>query len=223
MVRLYRDRREAGRELATRLTVYAHRQDVLVLALPRGGVPVGYEVAKALSTPLDVFVVRKLGVPGHEELAMGAIATGGICVVNEEVVHMLHIPTEVINAVAAKEQRELERREHLYRDDLSPPDVNGCIVILVDDGLATGSTMCAAAEALRQQHPARIVVAVPVAAPSTCDEFSTEVDEIVCVQTPEPFYGVGYWYEDFSQTSDQEVHDLLAQAEQEKPVAARKH
>ena len=136
---------------------------------------------------------------------------------------MLHIPREVIDAVAAKEQRELERREHLYRDDLPPPDVNGCIVILMDDGLATGSTMRAAVEALRQQHPVRIVVAVPVAAPSTCEELSTEVDEIVCAQTPEPFYGVGYWYEDFSQTSDQEVHDLLAQAEQEKPVAARKH
>ena len=223
MVRLYRDRREAGRELATRLTAYAHRQNVLVLALPRGGVPVGYEVANALSAPLDVFVVRKLGVPGHEELAMGAIATGGICVVNEEVVQMLHIPREVIDAVAAKEQRELERREHLYRDDLPPPDVNGCIVILVDDGLATGSTMLAAVEALRQQHPARLVVAVPVAAPSTCEEFRAEVDEIVCAQTPEPFFGVGYWYEDFSQTSDEEVHDLLSRAEQEKPVAARKH
>jgi putative phosphoribosyl transferase len=135
---------------------------------------------------------------------------------------MLHIPREVIDAVAAREQRELERREHLYRDDLPPPDVNGYIVILVDDGLATGSTMRAAAEALRQQHPARVVVAVPVSAPSTCEEFNTEVDEIVCAQTPEPFYGVGYWYEDFSQTSDQEVHDLLAQAEQENPVAARK-
>ena len=223
MVRLYRDRMEAGRELAARLTAYAHRQDVLVFALPRGGVPIGYEVAKALQAPLDVFVVRKLGVPGHEELAMGAIATGGICVVNEEVVHMLHIPKEVIDAVAAKERRELERREHLYRDDRPPPDVNGCIVILVDDGLATGSTMRAAAEALRQQHPARIVVAVPVAAPSTCDEFSTEVDEVICSETPEPFYGVGYWYEDFSQTSDQEVHDLLAQAEQEKPITAHEH
>ena len=154
---------------------------------------------------------------------MGAIATGGICVINEEVVHMLHIPKEVIDAVAAKEQRELERRERLYRDDRLPPDVNGCIVILVDDGLATGSTMRAAAEALRQQHPARLVVAVPVAAPSTCEEFRAEVDEIVCAQTPEPFYGVGYWYQDFSQISDEEVHDLLARAEQEKPVAARKH
>ena len=223
MVKIYRDRYEAGRELATKLIAYAHRQDVLVLALPRGGVPVGYEVAKALLAPLDVFVVRKLGVPGHEELAMGAIATGGICVINEEVVRMLHIPERVIDAVVAKEQRELERRERLYRDDRPPPDVNGCIVILVDDGLATGSTMLAAVEALRQQHPARLVVAVPVAAPSTCEEFRAEVDEIVCAQTPEPFFGVGYWYEDFSQTSDEEVHDLLSRAEQEKPVAARKH
>src|SRR5438128_9900531 len=173
MAMLYRDRYAAGNMLATKLTAYAHRQDVLVLALPRGGVPVGYEVAKALQAPLDVFVVRKLGVPGHEELAMGAIATGGICVINEEVVRMLHIPERVIDAVAAKEQRELERRERLYRDDRLPPDVNGCIVILVDDGLATGSTMRAAAEALRQQHPARLVVAVPVAAPSACEELST--------------------------------------------------
>ena len=222
MVKLYRNRREAGRELAMMLRVYARHQNVLVLALPRGGVPVGYEVAKVLSAPLDVFVVRKLGVPGHEELAMGAIATGGICVVNEEVVAMLHIPREVIDAVTAKEQQELERREHLYRDGLPPPDVNGYVIILVDDGLATGSTMRAAAEALRQKHPARIVVAVPVSAPSTCEEFSTEVDEIVCAQRPEPFYGVGYWYEDFSQTSDSEVHDLLAQAEQENPVVSRK-
>src|SRR5436309_10333510 len=218
----FRDRRDAGRALAGKLTAYAGRGDVVVLALPRGGVPVAYEVAHALRAPLDVFVVRKLGVPGHEELAMGAIATGGICVINEEVVRMLRIPEKVIDAVVAKEQRELERRERLYRDDRPPPDVNGCIVILVDDGLATGSTMLAAVEALRQQHPARLVVAVPVAAPSTCEEFSTEVDEVVCIQTPEPFYGVGYWYEDFSQISDEEVHNLLSQAEQEKPVAARK-
>ncbi len=223
MVKIYRDRYEAGRELATKLTAYAHRQDVLVLALPRGGVPVGYEVAKALQAPLDVFAVRKLGVPGHEELAMGALATGGIGVINEEVVRMLHIPKEVIDAVAAKEQRELERRERLYRDDRPLPAMNGYTVILVDDGLATGSTMLAAVEALRQQHPARLVVAVPVAAPSTCEEFGAEVDEVICAQTPAPFYGVGYWYEDFSQLSDEEVHDLLSQAEQEKPVAARKY
>ena len=219
---LYRDRIEAGRLLATKLTAYAHRPDVLVLALPRGGVPVAYEVAKALQAPLDVFVVRKLGVPGREELAMGAIATGGIRVINEEVVRMLRIPDSVIDAVAAQEQRELERRERLYRDDRPPPDVSVRTVILVDDGLATGSTMRAAIEALRRQHPARIVVAVPVAAPSTCDEFRAEVDDIICARTPEPFYGVGYWYEDFSQTTDNEVHDLLAQVESERPVAARK-
>jgi putative phosphoribosyl transferase len=222
MMRLYRDRIEAGQVLATRLMKYADRPDVIVLALPRGGVPVAFEVAKALHAPLDVFVVRKLGVPGHEELAMGAIATGDVRVINLEVVRMLNIPDAVIDAVAAREQQELLRREQLYRDDRPPPDVTGRIVILVDDGLATGSTMRAAVTALGQQHPARIVVAVPVAAPSTCEEFEAEVDEIVCGQTPEPFYGVGYWYEDFSQTSDKEVHDLLAQAEQEWPVASRK-
>ncbi len=219
---LYQDRSEAGRLLATKLTAYAYRRDVLVLALPRGGVPVAYEVAKALHAPLDVFVVRKLGVPGHEELAMGAIATGDVCVLNKQVVQMLHISDSVIDAVATEEQRELERREHLYRDNRPPPDVHDCIVILVDDGLATGATMRAAVAALRQQHPARIVVAVPVAAPSTCEEFSAEVDEIICAQTPTPFFGVGYWYVDFSQTTDKEVYDLLARSEQERPVATRK-
>lgn len=219
---LYQDRSEAGRLLATKLTAYAHRRDVLVLALPRGGVPVAYEVAKALHAPLDVFVVRKLGVPGHEELAMGAIATGDVCVLNEQVVQMLHIPDSIIDAVATEERRELERREHLYRDNRPPPDVHDRIVILVDDGLATGATMRAAVAALRQQHPARIVVAVPVAAPSTCEELSTEVDEIICAQTPTPFFGVGYWYMDFSQTTDKEVYDLLARSEQERPVTARK-
>lgn len=222
MISVYRDRMEAGQVLATKLQQYAHRKDVLVLALPRGGVPVGYEVAKALHAPLDVFVVRKLGVPGHEELAMGAIATGGVRVINQEVVQMLHIPERVIDAVTAQEQQELERREHLYRDGRPAPNVNGCTIILVDDGLATGSTMRAAIEALRQQHPAHIVVAVPVAAPSTCAELGAEVNEIVCANTPEPFYGVGYWYQDFSQTSDEEVHDLLAEAERENPVANRK-
>jgi putative phosphoribosyl transferase len=222
MERLYQDRFEAGQRLATKLMAYADRQDVLVLGLPRGGVPVAYEVAKALHAPLDVFIVRKLGVPGREELAMGAIATGGIRVINESVVRMLHIPERIIDEVTAKEQQELERRERLYRDDRPPPDVHDCTVILIDDGLATGSTMRAAIAALRLQQPAHIVVAVPVSAPSTCEELGREVDEIVCAQTPEPFYGVGLWYEDFSQTTDEEVHDLLAQAEQEKPVAARK-
>jgi len=222
MEQLYRDRFEAGQRLVTKLIAYADRQDVLVLGLPRGGVPVAYEVAKALHVPLDVFIVRKLGVPGREELAMGAIATGGIRVINESVVQMLRIPKHIIDAVAAREQQELERREHLYRDDRPPPDVHDCTAILIDDGLATGSTMRAAIAALRLQHPARIVVAVPVAALPTCEELGTEVDEIVCAQTPEPFYGVGLWYENFSQTTDEEVHDLLAQSEQEKPVAARR-
>ncbi len=219
---IYQNRKEAGQVLATKLAAYANRQDVLVLGLPRGGVPVAYEVAQALHAPLDVFVVRKLGVPGHEELAMGAIATGDIRVLNEDVVRMLRIPESVINAVVAREQQELERREQLYRDDRPLPDVSGRTIILIDDGLATGATMRAAVKALRQEHPARIVVAVPVAAPTTCQEFTTEVDEIVCAATPEPFYGVGYWYEDFSQTSDKEVHDLLAQAEQERPIPTRK-
>lgn len=209
---IYRDRIEAGKRLAAELQEYANRADVLVLALPRGGVPVAFEVAEALHAPLDVFLVRKLGVPGHEELAMGAIATGGVRVINEDVVQYLNIPDEVIETVAIDEQRELERRERAYRDGRAAPDVQRRIVILVDDGLATGSTMRAAAIALRQQQPASIVVAVPVASSQTCDEFRAEVDDIVCAVTPEPFRGVGQWYEDFSQTTDEEVHDLLARA-----------
>ena len=212
---IFRDRRDAGRQLAARLTRYADRTDVLVLALPRGGVPVAYEVAKALKAPLDVFLVRKLGVPGHEELAMGAIASGGVRVLNEDLVDYLRIPDEVIDAVAAVEQRELERRERAYRDDRPPPDVKDRIVILVDDGLATGSTMRAAAAALRLQKPRRIVVAVPVSSAETCEELRSEVDEIVCAVTPEHFQGVGLWYEDFSQTSDEEVRELLKRATQQ--------
>ena len=212
MTRLFRNRADAGRQLATHLTSYAGRTDVLVLALPRGGVPVAFEVSEALSVALDVFLVRKLGVPGHEELAMGAIATGGIRVLNEDVVQGLRISDEVIDAVAAREQAELERRERLYRDDRPTPDVRGRTCILVDDGLATGSTMRAAIAALRQQQPARIVVAVPVAAPSTCAEFRVEVDEAVCALMPEPFYAVGLWYEDFSATTDDEICDLLQRA-----------
>ena len=201
---IYRDRIEAGKRLAEKLTEYANRADVLVLALPRGGVPVAFEVARALHAPLDIFLVRKLGVPGHPELAMGAIATGGVRVLN-----YLDVPGEVIDAVAASEQRELERRERLYRGTRPAPDVKGETVILVDDGLATGSTMRAAAAALRQQQPARIVVAVPVSAVQTCDEYRMGVDEIVCAMTPEPFHAVGLWYKDFSQTTDEEVRHLL--------------
>lgn len=207
---LFRDRTDAGRRLAEELSDYAGRQDLIVLALPRGGLPVAYEVAQALGAPLDIFLVRKLGVPGHEELAMGAIATGGVRVVNESVVNYLRIPGEAIDAVAADEQRELERRERAYRNDRPPSDVRGKTVILVDDGLATGSTMRAAAAALRKQGPASIVVAVPVSSSETCDEFRSEVDDIVCAVTPRPFGGVGMWYEDFSQTTDEEVRELLA-------------
>jgi predicted phosphoribosyltransferase len=208
----FRDRSDAGRQLAAHLTAYARRTDVLVLALPRGGVPVGFEVAQALGVPLDVFLVRKLGVPGHEELAMGAVASGGLRVLNRDVVEQLHIPDQAIDAVAGQQQRELERRERAYRDDRPAPEVRDKTVILVDDGLATGSTMRAAAAALRQQQPARVVVGVPAAAPQTCDELRQEMDEVVCAITPEPFYAVGLWYEDFSQTTDQEVRDLLARA-----------
>ncbi len=194
------------------MTKYANRDDVLVLALPRGGVPVAFEVAHALRAPLDVFIVRKLGVPGQDELAMGAIATGGVRVLNEDVVGALGLSAKVIDAVAAREEKELERRERIYRGARTPPEVRERTIILVDDGLATGSTMRAAVAALRKQGPARIVVAVPVAAPETCEEFKSEVDETVCAATPRMFNGVGRWYEDFSQTSDGEVHELLAQA-----------
>src|SRR5437762_959317 len=219
---IYRDRIHAGKHLASQLAHYANRDDVLVLALPRGGVPVAFEVAKALRAPLDIFLVRKLGVPGHEELAMGAIATGGVRVLNEDLVEHLLIPPGVIDSVAADELRELERREHAYRGNRPEPEVRGKTVILVDDGLATGSTMRAAAAALRQQSPARIVVAVPVSASQTCDEYRMGVDEIVCAITPEPFYGVGQWYNDFSQTTDEEVRDLLKQS-RDKYAAVQTH
>ncbi len=209
---LFENRADAGQRLARELIHYAHRSDVLVLALPRGGVPVAFEVAKALNVPLDIFVVRKLGVPGQRELAMGAIATGGVSVLNREVVQGLQIPPGVIDRVATKELEELKRREYLYRGQRSPPDVWGQTVILVDDGLATGATMRAAVAALHEQGPARIVVAVPIAARATCVELEEEVDEIICAITPEPFYSVGLWYEDFAETSDEEVHDLLREA-----------
>ena len=210
---IFRDRTDAGQRLAAELQKYANRPDVMVLALPRGGVPVAYEVAEELRAPLDVFLVRKLGVPGHEELAMGAIAMGGVRVLNTDVVNYLNIPDEVIDAVAAEEQIELSRREKLYRGERPVPNVRGQTVILVDDGLATGSSMRAATDALRKQEPARIIVAVPVSAPQTCEELQMQVDEIVCVMTPEPFYGVGLWYEDFSQTTDDEVRELLGRSE----------
>lgn len=209
---LFRDRSEAGQRLAEKLTAYANRGDVLVLALPRGGVPVAYEVARSLRAPLDVFLVRKLGVPGREELAMGAIASGGIRVLNKSIVNALGVAPEEIEAVARQEQQELERRQQAYRDDRPPLHLRDQTVILIDDGLATGSTMRAAVAALRQHGPARIVVAVPVAAPATCAEFESLADEIVCVETPEPFRAVGLWYDDFSQTSDTEVYELLAHA-----------
>jgi predicted phosphoribosyltransferase len=217
----FRDRTEAGQLLAGRLSAYAGRSEVLVLALPRGGVPVAYQVARALGVPLDVFVVRKLGVPGHQELAMGAIASGGVCVLNEDVVDALRIPRRVIDAVAEHELRELSRRERTYRGDRPAPEVRGRTVLLVDDGLATGSTMRAAVAALRRLGPARIVVAVPTAAPSTCEEFRHEADECVCDITPDPFYAVGLWYEDFSQTSDDEVRDLLERSVVETSAAVR--
>jgi predicted phosphoribosyltransferase len=207
---LFRDRRAAGQLLATKLMRYAERTDVAVLALPRGGVPVGYEVAHALGAPLEVFVVRKLGLPGHEELAMGAVATGGVRVLNEDIVRSLGIPDHVIEAVAAREREELARRERAYRGDRPPLDMRGRTAILVDDGLATGATMQAAVRALRLQQPARIVVAVPTAAPETCDTLRPTVDDVVCAVTPEPFYAVGVWYADFSQTTDDEVRELLA-------------
>jgi predicted phosphoribosyltransferase len=209
---LFQDRFDAGQVLASMLGAFANRSDTVVLALPRGGVPVGFEVAKALNVPLDVFVVRKLGVPGHEELAMGAIASGGIRVLNEDVVRTLNIPDEVIDAVAAEEERELERRERDYRDGRPPVEAQGRTVILVDDGLATGSSMRVAVLALKRKRPAKIVVAVPLAAPTTCAEFESKVDEIICAVTPEPFRSVGQWYGDFSQTSDEEVRDLLRRA-----------
>jgi putative phosphoribosyl transferase len=209
------DRAEAGQLLATKLAAYANRPDVLVLALPRGGVPVAFEVAGVLHAPLDVIIVRKLGVPGEEELAMGAIASGGVRVLNDDVVQMLAIPEEVVNKVAAHEQHEVERREHLYRGDRPASDIHDRIVILVDDGIATGATMRAAVAAVRQQQPARIVIAVPVAAAATCEEFAAVVDELVCILRPENFFAVGIWYESFSQTTDEEVRDLLQQARHE--------
>ncbi|PYM05369.1 MAG: phosphoribosyl transferase [Verrucomicrobia bacterium] len=209
---MFQDRTDAGRQLAEELLSYAGRDDVIVLALPRGGVPVAIEVAQRLGVPLDVFVVRKLGVPGHEELAMGAIASGGIRVLNEDVLYVLPDAQSIVEMVTAIEREELKRRERDYRGDRPAPEVRGRTVILVDDGLATGATMRAAAAALRQQGAAKIIVAVPVGAPSSCHEIRSAADEVVCLQTPGSFMGVGQYYEDFSQTTDEEVRELLAAA-----------
>jgi putative phosphoribosyl transferase len=214
------NRTEAGQILAENLSNYGNREDVVVLALPRGGVPVAAEVARRLNVQLDVFVVRKLGLPGHPELAMGAIASGGVRVFNSEVVNALRIPDEVIDAVSAEELIELQRREKAYRAGLPPLDVEGKIVIVVDDGVATGSTMLAAVSALRQVNAACIVVAAPVIAASTYYELRRAADEVAAVIMPENFYAVGQWYENFSQTSDEEVRDLLAQAARYHPVEA---
>lgn len=208
----YKDRREAGVDLAGHLRQFTDRRDVVVLALPRGGVPVAYEVARALHAPLDVFLVRKLGVPGHRELAMGAIASGDVRVLNDEVVRWYGIPERVIDDVAREEQAELERRERAYREGRSPVDISGRVVVLVDDGLATGSSMKAAVRAVRARTPSRIVVAVPVGAPETCRALASIADEVICARTPEYFAAVGQWYLDFSETTDDEVRDLLSES-----------
>jgi predicted phosphoribosyltransferase len=217
----FENRVDAGRRLALELREYSDRPDVVVLALPRGGVPVGFEVASALRAHLDVFLVRKLGAPGCEELAMGAIASGGVIVLNDDVIGSVRIDQATVDEAVAREGRELQRREREYRGDRPPLAVAGKVVILVDDGIATGSTMRAAIAALRRLSPARIVVAAPTASASTCDELREEADECVAVTTPEPFHAVGLWYEDFSQTSDQEVCDLLDRSESQTPVATR--
>lgn len=210
----YVDRKHAGLVLADLLQNYTNRPDVIVLALPRGGVPVAYEIAMKLSLMLDVFIVRKLGVPGHEELAMGAISSGGVTVLNDEIVHSLHINQASIDAVKQSEQQELIRREHLYRGNRAFPNVTGKTIILVDDGIATGSTMKAAIAALQQKTPLEIIVAVPVAARETCDEMTTLVKKIVCPLQPIDFYAVGLWYESFPQTADEEVIELLEKSKQ---------
>lgn len=208
----YEDRRHAGQVLAEALKHYKGRSHLEILALPRGGVPVGYEVARALGAPLEVFIVRKLGVPGYEELAMGAIASGGAQVLSRPLILRLGIPEKAIASAIAREREELARRERVYRGERAPLQLQGKTVILVDDGLATGSTMRAAAAGLQALKPARLVVAVPVAARETCEELAGEVDEVVCAATPDPFVSVGSWYEDFTQTEDDEVHALLAQS-----------
>jgi predicted phosphoribosyltransferase len=213
MTAIFRDRADAGKRLAKELSKYSNRPDVLVLALPRGGVPVAFEVAKELNVKMDIFVVRKLGVPGNEELAMGAIASEDVRILNEDVIKSYRIPDRVIATVAANELRELERRERKYRGDIPKPEMKGMTVILIDDGLATGATMHAAVEALKTKHPAKLVVAVPTASPDICRFFKDIVDEMICTTTPEPFYAVGAWYGDFSQTTDEKVCELLKKAQ----------
>ena len=221
MGKIFRDRTEAGQCLARELKRYANLPDIIVLGLPRGGVPVAFEVAAALHAPLDVFIVRKLGTPGQQELAMGAIASGGVRVINEDVVRGHDISMEVIDAVAEAEDRELKRRELAYRGCQSEPDVTGRTVILIDDGVATGATLRAAIRAIRSQHPARLIVGVPTAARSTYMELRAEVDAFVVLMTPEPFYGVGEWYSDFTQTSDAEVAELLERSRETFAAAGR--
>src|SRR6266699_5031211 len=215
MERAFANRTEAGRLLAEKLEKYANRNDVIVLGLPRGGVPVAYEVAKRLHVPLDVFIVRKLGVPGFEELAAGAIASGSVRVLNEDVMRAIPYGDAAIEAVTAKETAELQRREQIYREGRPAPELRGNVVMLVDDGLATGATMRAAVKALRQSGAAKIVVAVPVGPPDTCHELEEQADETICLSMPEFFQAVGQYYEDFSQTSDEDVRELLTRAEQE--------
>lgn len=216
----FKDRLQAGKLLAERLSSYAARPDVIVLALPRGGVPIGFEVARALGVALDVLIVRKLGMPGHEEYAMGAVASGGLCVLQAGLGEKYGILPADIDAVKQRELAEIERREQLYRASRPVPQLHGRVVILVDDGLATGSTMLAAIQAVRQAEPAHLIVAVPVAPPETCRELGAEVDEMICLHTPTQFFSVGMWYQDFQQTTDSEVIDLLNQAESEQ---ARQH
>jgi putative phosphoribosyl transferase len=213
MNRIFRNRIEAGRRLAALVARYANRPDVMVLALPRGGVPVAFEVAKSLNAPLDIFVVRKLGLPGDEELAMGAVASGNVRVINEEIVRSFGVSDAVLDAVTEREKTELRRRELSYRGDAPVPDLAGRTILVVDDGIATGSTMRAAVAALRRQHPSRVVVAVPVAPPSTCQELELTADEVVSVMTPEPFYAVGQWYAIFDQTSDEQVRELFERSQ----------
>ena len=213
----FRDRREAGQYLAGELRGYRGRPDVIVLALPRGGVPVAAEVARELGAPLDVFLVRKVGLPGHEEFAMGAIASGGTVMINEDVTHTYRVPDQLVKAAVEKERRELERREQRYRGSRPPPDLADKVVILIDDGLATGSSMRAAVKAVRGHGPREVIVAIPVAPAETCEALAAEVEHVYCALTPDPFYAVGLWYEDFSQTSDDEVTAVLDETRRQSP------